>query len=126
MFADCLEQDDISTLVRTTRALDQFLTPYLYRRAKDEESRDGRPFVLKTVDAGNLTAVRHFIEVGTSVHMSHTMKFNRPTALHSRMMDGNIGIARLLIQHDAKMSPVNGYGCPCTSRFLAGFPMKHL
>jgi hypothetical protein len=52
MFADCLDLDDINTLVCTTRALNWLLTPYMYRRSKDLKSRDRRPYFLKAVDAG--------------------------------------------------------------------------
>jgi ankyrin repeat protein len=110
MFADCLDLHDISTLVRTTRALNRLLTPYLYRRAKDLKSRHGRPYFLKAVDAGNVTAVRHFIKVGTSVNMSHMSEYLRPTALHCCVQDGDIEIAQLLIQHGVNMSPENYFG----------------
>jgi ankyrin repeat protein len=109
MFADCLDLDDINSLVRTSRVENQLLTPYMYRRAKDLKSRYGRPYFLKAVDAGNLTAVRHFIEVGTSVNMSDPTERLSPTALHSCVKGGNIQIAQLLIQHGVNMSPVNHY-----------------
>jgi ankyrin repeat protein len=116
MFADYLDLNDINTLVRTTRALNQLLTPFMYRFAKDLNSRDGRPYFLEAVDLGNLTAVSHFIEVGTSVNMSdpmerlRPMERVRPTALHSCVLDDNIDLARLLIQHGVNMSPKNRFG----------------
>jgi ankyrin repeat protein len=110
MFADCLDLHDISTLVRTTRALNRLLTPYLYQHAKDLESRDGKPYFLEAVDAGNLAAVRRFIEVGTSINMRDPTPGDRATALHSCVRDGNIQIAQLLIQHGVNMSPVNYSG----------------
>jgi hypothetical protein len=110
MFADCLDLDDINSLVRTSRALNWLLTPYMYRLAKDLESRYGRPYFLEAVDAGNLTAVSHFIGVGTSVNMSDTMECLRPTALHCCVLNGNMEIGRLLIQHGVNMSPVNFFG----------------
>jgi ankyrin repeat protein len=112
MFADCLDLDDINTLVRTTRALNRLLTPYMYRRAKDLKSRNGyrRPYFLRAVDAGNLTAVRHFIEVGTSVNMSDPTDLFFPTALHRCVLEGYIEVAQLLIQHGVNMSPVNLFG----------------
>jgi hypothetical protein len=110
MVADCLNLHDINSLVRTSRAENRLLTPYMYRRAKDLESRYGRPYFFEAVDAGNLNAVRHFIEVGTSVNMSHTAGCLRQTALHSCVQDGNIEIARLLIQHGVNMSAVNHCG----------------
>jgi ankyrin repeat protein len=111
-FTDCLDLDDINTLVRTTRALNRLLTPYIYRRAKDLRSRNPyrRPYFLRAVDAGNLTAVRHFIEVGTSVNMSDPAELFVPTALHRCVCGGYIEIAQLLIQHGVKMSPVNHFG----------------
>jgi ankyrin repeat protein len=112
MFADCLDLDDINTLVRTTRALNRLLTTYMYRRAKDLRSRNpnGWPYFLRAVDAGNLTAVRHFIEVGTSVNISDPAEDFFPTALHICVRKGYVGMARLLIQHGVNMSPVNHFG----------------
>jgi ankyrin repeat protein len=110
MIADSLDLDDINTLVRTTRGLNELLISYMYRRAKDLKSRDGRPYFLEAVDAGDLTAVRRFIDVGTSVNMRHTMDRLRPTALHSCVQDRNIEMARLLIQHGVNTSPVNDFG----------------
>jgi hypothetical protein len=110
MFADCLDLHDINTLVRTTRALNRLLTPYMYRCAKDLVSRCGRPYYLRAVKAGNLTAVRHFIEVGTSVNMSDPTEGIFPTALHRCVREGYIEMAQLLIQHGVDMSPVNRFG----------------
>jgi hypothetical protein len=81
IFADCLDLDDINTLVRTTRALNRLLTTFMYRRAEDLESWNGRPYILQAVGAGNLTAVRRFIEVGTSVNMSDPTELYLPTGL---------------------------------------------
>jgi ankyrin repeat protein len=112
MFADCLDVNDINALVRTTRALNGLLTPYIYRRAKDRRSRDvyGKPYFLRAVDTDNLAAVRHFIEVGTSVNMSDPTDAFFPTALHRCVSEGYIEMARLLIQHGVNMSPVNDFG----------------
>jgi ankyrin repeat protein len=110
MFADYLDLDDINTLVRTTRALNRLLTPYMYRCAKDLVSRCGRPYFLRAVKAGNLTAVRHFIEVGTSVNMSDPTDDFLPTALYRCVWEGYIEMAQLLIQHGVNMSPVNYLG----------------
>jgi hypothetical protein len=112
MFADCLDLDDINTLVRTTRALNQLLTTYMYRCAKDLRSRRGygMPYLLLAVKAGNLVAVRHFIEVGTSVNMSDPTEDTIPTALHRCVKEGYIKMAQLLIQHGVNMSPVNHFG----------------
>jgi ankyrin repeat protein len=112
MFADCLDLDDINTLVRTTRALNQLLTPYMYRRAKDLRSRNPNrwPYFLWAVDAGNLTAVRHFIDVGTSVNMSYPADQLDTTALHICVRKGYVEMTRLLIQHSVNMSPVNNFG----------------
>jgi ankyrin repeat protein len=111
VFADCLDLDDLNSLVRTSRALNQLLTPYMYRRAKDLMSRDGRPYFLEAVDARNLSAARHFIEVGTSVDMNDKMERDRPTALHSCVLDGNLRIARLLIKHGVNVSAETDFGC---------------
>jgi ankyrin repeat protein len=109
MFADCLDLDDINTLVRTTRALNRLLTLYMYRLAKDLRSRNSNrwPYFLRAVDAGNLTAVRHFIEVGTSVNMSFPADEFDTTALHRCVRKGYVGMARLLIQHGVDTSPGN-------------------
>jgi hypothetical protein len=112
MFADRLYVNEITTLVRTTRALNWLLNPYMYRRAKDTRSWRGygRPYFLRAVEAGNLTAVRHFIEVGTLVNMSDPTDTYHPTALHRCVCGGYIEIAQLLIQHGVNMSPVNEFG----------------
>jgi ankyrin repeat protein len=120
MFADCLDLDDINTLVRTTRALNRLLTPYMYRCAKDLVSKCGRPYFLRAVTAGNLTAVKHFIEVGTSVNMSDPTDLYHPTALHSCVEGGYIEMAQLLIQHGVNMSPVNRLGETPLHRALGG------
>jgi ankyrin repeat protein len=110
MFADNLELDDINTLVRTTRALNRLLSPYMYLRAKDQNSRNGRPYFLQAVDAGSLSAVRQFIEVGTSVNTTDTMAPDWATSLHICACYGHIEIARLLIQNGVDLSPVNESG----------------
>jgi hypothetical protein len=112
MFADCLDLDDINTLVRTTRALNWLLIPYMYWRAKDLGSRYeyGRPYFLQAVKAGNLAAVRHFIEVGTSVNMSYPADRFETTALHRCVCGGYIEMAQLLIQHGVNLSPINDFG----------------
>jgi hypothetical protein len=68
------------------------------------------PYFLLAVKAGNLTAVRHFIEVGTSVNMSGPTEGFFPTALHRCVREGYIEMAQLLIQHGVNMSPVNDVG----------------
>jgi hypothetical protein len=112
MFADYLHLDDINTPVRTARALNRLLTPFMYRRAKDPGSRNGygRPYFLGAVKAGNLAAVRHFIEVGTSVCVSYLWGFFEPTALYKCVSEGYIEMAQLLIQHGVNMSPVQDFG----------------
>jgi ankyrin repeat protein len=110
MFADCLALDDINTLVRTTWALNRLLTPYMYRRSKDLESWSGRPYFLQAVNAGNLTAVRHFIEAGASVNMNDPTELFLPTALHRCVLEGYIEVAQLLIQHGINISPGNHFG----------------
>jgi ankyrin repeat protein len=112
MFADCLHLYDINTLVRTTRALNRLLTPYMYRCAKDLRSRCGygMPCFLLAVKAGNFTAVKHFIEVGTSVNMSDPTEDFFPTAMHRCVREGYIEMAQLLIQHGVNISPVNYFG----------------
>jgi hypothetical protein len=86
MFADCLDIDDINTLVRTSWAIIRLFTQYMYRRAKDRYSGGGRPYFLRAADTGNLTAVTNFIEVGASVIMSDTMDSVCSTALHTCAM----------------------------------------
>jgi ankyrin repeat protein len=110
MFADCLALDDINTLVRTSRALNRFFTPYMYHRAKDLYSNSRRPYFSRAVDADNLTAVKHLIEVGTSVNVYDPMSLFLPTALHSCVYRGNIAIARLLIRNGVNISPTNRSG----------------
>jgi ankyrin repeat protein len=65
---------------------------------------------VRAVDADNLTVVRHFIEVGTSVDMSDQTDQFLPRALHRCVWDRYIGMAQLLIQHGVNMSPVNHFG----------------
>jgi hypothetical protein len=125
MFADCLDLDDINTLVRITRALNWLLTPYMYRYAKDLVSRCGRPYFLRAVKAGNLTAVRHFIEVGTSVNMSDPTDDFLPTALHRCVWEGYIEMAQLLIQHGVNMSPVNHFGHTSLHEAIGGKYFGH-
>jgi ankyrin repeat protein len=120
MFADCLDLHDINTLVRTTRALNWLLTPHMYRCAKDLVSRCGRPYFLRAVKAGNLTAVRHFIEVGTSVDMSDPTDDFLQTALHRCVREGYIEMAQLLIQHGVNMSPVNYFGLTPLHQAIGG------
>jgi ankyrin repeat protein len=110
MFGDCLDLDDINSLVRTSRALHRVLTPYMYWRAKDLKSKYGRPYFLRAVDAGNLAAVTQFIEVGTLVNMTDTSDPSLPTSLHSCVHCGNMAIAQLLIQNGVNRSAVNQLG----------------
>jgi hypothetical protein len=110
MFADNLELDDINTLVRTSQAMNQLLNPYLYRRARHLYSRCGRPYFLRAVDLGNITAVRHFLEVGTSVNMCDPNNSFVRTSLFSCLQDGNIEIARLLINNGVNISATNELG----------------
>jgi ankyrin repeat protein len=67
-------------------------------------------YFLLAVKAGNFTAVRHFIEVGTSVNRSDPTNDFLPTALHRCVWEGYIEMAQLLIQHGVNMSPVNDVG----------------
>jgi ankyrin repeat protein len=112
MLADRLDLADVSTLVRTTRALNLLLAQYIYRRAKDLRSRNqyGKPYFLRAVAANNLTAVKDFIEVGASVDMRDPTDNFLPTALHRCVWEGYIGMAQLLIQHGVNMSPVSCRG----------------
>jgi hypothetical protein len=107
--ADNLGVGDINALVCTSRAMNRLLTPYMYRRAKNLCSKS-RPFFLRAVDSGSLTAVRRFIEVGTSVNMSDTTDLLRPTSLHSCVQGGNLGMTQLLIKNGANISAVNRLG----------------
>jgi ankyrin repeat protein len=84
----------------------------------------GRTF-LRAVKTGNLMAVRHFIEVGTSVNMSDPTDIYHPTALHSCVEGGYIKMAQLLIQHGVNMSPVNDFGHTPLHRRLVGNQRKH-
>jgi ankyrin repeat protein len=135
MFADYLDVHDINSLARTSRAEKRLLTPYMYRRARDLDSSDWRaffmqvfewsdlpcfgeavesidlrPYFMRAVDANNLTAVRHFIAVGTSVNTSDPTDDFIPTALHSCVAGGYIEMAQLLIQHGVNVSAVNDSG----------------
>jgi ankyrin repeat protein len=120
MFADCLDLHDINTLVRTTRALNWLLTTHMYRCAKDLVSRCGRPYFLRAVKAGNLTAVKHFIEVGTSVDMSDPTDDFLQTALHRCVREGYIEMAQLLIQHGVNISSVNSFGLTPLHQAIGG------
>jgi hypothetical protein len=64
---------------------------------------------LRGVNSGNLTAVRHLIEVGTSINMSDPTVLVLPTALHRCVWEEYIEMAQLLIQHGVIMSPVNHF-----------------
>jgi ankyrin repeat protein len=108
MFADYLELNDINNFVRTSREINRRLTPFMYRRAKARQSIRGRPYFLLAVDSGNITAVRRFIEVGTSVNMIDTTNLFFTTALHTCVYRQNIKIAQLLIGNGVNMARVNG------------------
>jgi ankyrin repeat protein len=110
MVADCLDLADVNTLVRTSRALGRLLTTYMYRRAKDLNMIVGRPYFLRAVDTDNLTAVRHFIQVGASVDMCDTMDVEQTTSLHTCVCRGNIEMAQLLIRNGVNMEEVNKWG----------------
>jgi ankyrin repeat protein len=62
------------------------------------------------VDSGNFPAVKHFIEVGTSVNMCDPRGGLLPTSLHSCVHRGNIAIAELLIRNGVNMSAPNKWG----------------
>jgi hypothetical protein len=109
-FADNLDVDDINAFARTSRGLNRLLTPYMYRRADHEHSIRARPYFLRAVDGSNLTAVRRFIEVGTSVNMKDTTNPRRPTSLVSCVQDGNIEVAKLLIEHGVNLSDADAWG----------------
>jgi hypothetical protein len=64
-FTDCLDVTPSCTPHHPGE--NRLLTPFMYRRARELKSRYERTYIFEAVNAGNLTAVRHFIEVGTSV-----------------------------------------------------------
>jgi ankyrin repeat protein len=107
MLADNLELVDINALARTSQAVNQLLTPYMYRRAKDLRTRNGRPYFLRAVDSGNVAAVRRFIEVGTSVDLRDHGRYTTPTALHICVETGDIPTAQVLIQNGVNISDLN-------------------
>jgi hypothetical protein len=107
---DSLDLEDINSLVCTSRAENRLLTPYMYRHAKDLKSRYARPCILRAVDGGNFTALRQFIEVGTSINMSDRRVPCLPTSLHSCAKYGNVAIAQLLVQNGVEISAVNKVG----------------
>jgi ankyrin repeat protein len=110
IFADNLGLRDIHALVRTSRALNRLMTPYMYRLAKQLRTRSGRPYFLRAVDTGNLTAVRQFIDVGTSVDMMDTQHLNLSTALHTCVDNRDIATARLLVENGVNLSAENSFG----------------
>jgi ankyrin repeat protein len=85
------------------------LSPYMYRRAKDQRTRTGRPYFLKAVDAGYVAAVNKFIAVGTSVNMRHAEN-QFPTAIHSCVHRGDVATAQLLTQNGVDLSVTNNMG----------------
>jgi ankyrin repeat protein len=110
MFADTLELRDINALVCTSRVLNQLLTPFMYSRAKHERSRCGMLYSFRVVSEGNLTAVKNFIEVGTSVDTVDYENRTRPTALHICVKKGDIATAQILIQNGPNISQINDKG----------------
>jgi ankyrin repeat protein len=110
MFADQLEFVDVNALARTSRALYMLLSKYIYRRAKSLVTRKGRPFFLVAADLGNLTAVKQFIEAGTSVNLRDSDQTRMPTALHSCAYFGHMATAQLLIQSGADVTAVDKDG----------------
>jgi ankyrin repeat protein len=107
MVADYLDLKDVNSLKRTSDAMNTVLTLYMYRRAKDQKSIYGRPYILRAVDRGSLTVIKRLIEFGSSVNMSDTTDPFLPTSLHSCVKRGDISIARLLIQNKVDISPMN-------------------
>jgi hypothetical protein len=111
MFADHLGIRDVNALACTCRAVYSLLTPYMYRRAKRLRTRFGRPYFLRAVDFGNLTAVQRFIEAGTSVDIRDTMvRTHLATSLHSCVDTRDIATAKLLIQNGVELSPFDNHG----------------
>jgi ankyrin repeat protein len=110
MFADQLELVDVNALARTSRGLHVLLRKYIYRRAKSLVTRTGRPFFLVAADRGNLSAVKQFIEVGTSVNLRDSDQTRIQTALHSCAHFEHMATAKLLIQAGADVTAVDKYG----------------
>jgi hypothetical protein len=110
MFADHLGVGDINALMRTSHSVNRILARYIYRRAKHIRSRNGRPYFLEAVDAGNIPAVNNFIEARASVNVCDTFEDSRPTSLHSCVARGDIAMAQLLLQNGANVYATNQYG----------------
>jgi hypothetical protein len=69
MFADYVELHDINSLVRTSWVENRLLTPIHVPACQGPKVERSEAILLKAVDAGNFTAVRHFIEDGTSANI---------------------------------------------------------
>jgi ankyrin repeat protein len=110
MFADRLEVVDVNALARTSRALHMLLSRYIYRRAKSLVTTKGRPFFLVAADLGNVTAVKQFIEVGTSANLRDSDQTRIQTALHSCALFGHMAAAQLLIEAGADILAVDKSG----------------
>jgi ankyrin repeat protein len=110
MFADNLGLHDVNALARTSSTANRLLTPYIYLRAKHLRTIYGRPYFLQAVDAGNLTAVRKFIEVGCSVNVMDAGHVHLSTAIHSCVARGDLAIAELLVHNGANLSATNRFG----------------
>ena len=110
MFAEELGIYDIKALATTCREMNKLLTPFMYRRAKDSKTKDGRPYFLLAVDHGNLAEVKRFVEVGASVNMTDTVTQSPVTAIHSCATFGHVEIAKFLIEMGSTVSAVDSLG----------------
>ena len=73
MIADELPIPDVYALIRTSWAAENLLTRYMYRRAKDGQTRSGVSFFFEAVGHGNLVAAKEFIDLGVSVNKRELM-----------------------------------------------------
>ena len=107
MLAEELGIHDLNSLVRTSREMNQYLTRFMYRRARTLTEKWGdRPYFLLAVDQGNLAAVERFVEAGADVNMTDK---NSPfwwTAIHSCAHYGRVKIAEFLIGKGLNVSAV--------------------
>jgi ankyrin repeat protein len=120
--AEKLELRDLNALARTSRALNEILTTYMYRRAKNlGKEFGGNPFFLDAVERGNVAAVKHFIAVGARVNMQADHEDG--TALHRCSLNGHREVAQVLIDNGADVLAWNSFvGSPLHSVIVGQEP----
>jgi ankyrin repeat protein len=107
MVATHLDVPGLNALARTTKGLRHLLTHSLYRYALNQSILYGGPYFASAVSAGNLLAVRIFIEHGASLTELDATGW---AALHYCAADGQEAVAQFLIDRGADIQGVTGTG----------------